>query len=135
MTRQNPFIQDLELSVRSGNALARAFPNLDLEQFLNLNLDILLTERNFGSRSLRELRELQANLRGEFEPNPPRESTASLEDEDHWGEAATLVETLNSILMANPHFRVVVNGDASLTLTLSSADDAIKLMRYRKGNP
>lgn len=57
------FIDEIELSVRAGNVLRKHFPDMDLDRFMSLTKEDLMCLPHFGSRSWREVKEVQDHFR------------------------------------------------------------------------
>lgn len=126
MSDQKPFLQQIELSVRAGNVLQQMNPDMNYNEFMALTKKQVLSLRNAGSRTWREVQEVQDYFREAYEKGPVTDPTPG------WSRCCDLLGEVNHLLMQNPRLRVVVNADASLTLAMTDAETGAALNDLRR---
>lgn len=94
-------ISELELSVRTSNVL-RAQGVETVAQLMELTRDQMLSWRGMGRKSVREVLEIQRELKG-----PDRD--------DRWAQFCEAVRTLNAMMARDPDFLMVLAPDHTVT--------------------
>lgn len=105
------FIESLELSTRASNALKDNFVT-DHEAFMSLTEDVVVRWSKCGRKTWLEIQQLQAHF------------NYIGSKREHWHKFKDVVGYLNQLMVDNPQFRTVDNGQGFLTAVRCDTDDA-----------